>query len=414
MNEIENPNLLPVAVVGCDFRRASSRWRSALMLDEAEAVELATSLRAAELAWGFVSLNTCNRNEWIVASERPVWTAEILKAQMVVRLGKKAPEPGPLPVPYTMAGVEAIRHVLQVAVGLESFVLGERQVAGQLNRAFEKARERGMSCSILNRLATCASHLARAVNKTGCFGEISRGVHSLAYRTLCQALQRKASNKIIIVGLGEIGRKLWGLLAVDNRFSVIRCNRTISPEDQDKVLPLADLSQRIAEADALVVCTGAPDAIILPEQISRRKNRQQLLILDLGIPEQVGPVPLDRKDLLRLGLDQLLCNPCGGPSNHAAIGQVEKLVEEALQIFVDSCAKREFAGLMREVQSGRQRYLSELIPRFVREFQPSLSAQQRSRMEGQLKGLISAYTHNVFNSIKATSRGKSPRGFDKT
>jgi glutamyl-tRNA reductase len=227
-------------------------------------------------------------------------------------------------------------------------------------------------------------------------------------------LPRKSSSKIIIVGLGEIGRKLRGLLAVDNRFSVIPCNRTISPEDQDKILPLSDLSQRIPEADALVVCTGAPDAIILPEQISRRKSRQQLLILDLGIPEQVGPVPAGRKDLLRLGLDQLLCNPGGEQFNQATIGPVEKLVEEALQIFVDYYVKREFAGLLRQVQSGRQKYLSELIPRFVREFQPSLSAQQLSRMEAQLKGLISAYTHTVFNSIKAASRERSPRGSEKT
>ena len=128
----------------------------------------------------------------------------------------------------------------------------------------------------------------------------------------------------------------------------------------------------------------------------------------------MGPVPADRKDLLRLGLDQLLCKPCGEQSNQATLGPVEKLVEEALQIFVDYCLKREFAGLLRQVQSGRQKYLNELIPKFVREFQPSLSAQQRSRMEGQLRGLISAYTHNVFNSIKATSRGRSPRGSDKT
>ena len=79
MNEIENARLLPVAVVGCDFRRASSRWRSALVLDEAEAAELAANLRAAELTSGLIFLNTCNRNEWSVASERPVWTAEILK-----------------------------------------------------------------------------------------------------------------------------------------------------------------------------------------------------------------------------------------------------------------------------------------------------------------------------------------------
>ena len=414
MNEIENPKLLPVAVVGCDFRRASSRWRSVLVLEEAEAIELAKRLSAAELASGLVFLNTCNRNEWIAASENPAWTAEILKAQMLARLEKKAPEAGPLPVPYTLAGIEAVQHVLQVAVGLESFVVGERQVAGQLNRAFEKSRERGMSCSVLNRLATCSSRLARAVSKAGYFGEISRGVHSLAYRTLCETLSRKSSSKIIIVGLGEIGRKLWGLLAVDKRFSVIPCNRTIRPEDMEKVLPLSDLAQRTPEADAVVVCTGAPDAIVLPDQVPRRKGRQPLLILDLGIPEQVGPVPAGRKDLLRLGLDQLLCKPGGESSSQATVEPVEKLVEEALQVFVDYSVKREFAGLLRQVQSGRQKYLSELIPRFVREFQPSLSAQQLSRMEVQLKGLISAYTHTVFSSIKANSRGRSPRGSEKT
>ena len=84
MNEATDK--FPLAVVGCDFRVASSKWRSDLVLTDEDARVLARDLYRNGAADGFLDLNTCNRNEWIVSSSRPRWAAELLRAQMKIRV----------------------------------------------------------------------------------------------------------------------------------------------------------------------------------------------------------------------------------------------------------------------------------------------------------------------------------------
>ena len=137
-----NAGAIPLAVVGCDFRVASSAWRSRLVLADEEAAEIAQGLARNQAADGFLDLNTCNRNEWVVSTLDAKWAVSLLKSHMVQKLG---PEAAAWFNPYVYTGDDAARHVLRVAIGQESLVVGERQIAGQLHDALELARTRNTS-----------------------------------------------------------------------------------------------------------------------------------------------------------------------------------------------------------------------------------------------------------------------------
>ena len=180
------PAVLPLAVVGCDFRVASSAWRSRLILGDEEAETLAGALRLNGAADGFVDLNTCNRTEWIVSGRDPQWAASLLRSQMIQRAG-----PGSQGwfSPYVHTGEDAAAHLFKVALGQESLVVGERQIAGQLNDALELARARGSSSRILNGLGAAAGRLVQMAFKQGCMAGASVGVHSLAVSWLAGRLE---------------------------------------------------------------------------------------------------------------------------------------------------------------------------------------------------------------------------------
>ena len=122
---------IPVGLVGCDFRRGSSSWRSCLVLSREERRQMSQDLFRRGIVEGLVFLDTCNRNEWLFAAANPAWAAEILKAQMIKRWQHRT---GRRPQPYAYVSGEAVQHILRVAAGMESAVVGERQILSQLSR----------------------------------------------------------------------------------------------------------------------------------------------------------------------------------------------------------------------------------------------------------------------------------------
>ncbi len=216
---------IPLAVVGCDFRVAPSRARSQLVLEEHEALQLADELERGGWGDGLVVLDTCNRNEWVVASPQPAWAAQLLHSRMCQRLH---PSIRGHIQPYSFVGDEAARHLFRVAIGQESLVMGERQISGQLFEALHRARTRGTSTRILNGLGSIAGRLVRIAMRRGCLEGSAVGVHSLAIAWLRQHLP-PGRVRVAVVGLGSIGRRVAGILEEDPRFELTRCNRTVVP-----------------------------------------------------------------------------------------------------------------------------------------------------------------------------------------
>jgi glutamyl-tRNA reductase len=387
---------IPLAVVGCDFRRASSKWRSELVLPDQEACVLARNLCRIRAADGFFDLNTCNRNEWIVSSAHPSWAGEILRAQMKMRV--KAARSWL--EPYVYVGEEAARHVFRVAIGQESLVVGERQIARQLYRALETARERGISSRVLNGMGTVAGRLVRIALRRGCIENAAVGVHSLAVHYLRSQLRMRERYKVAVVGLGRIGRRVLGPVEGYPRFEPVLCTRT--PTGDPRVLPLTELSSVLAEVDAAVVCTGAMQPVVRKEHLPRGKS---LMILDIGIPEQVERRGIPR-DVEVVGLDDLVGfyhQSHGTQRREEKDREAADLVEAALEEFRVFCCEPKFSALLDMVQKHHRRLVGEEIPRLIADRFDYLPENARARMEFDLKHIILGYTSEVFRTIKEAS-----------
>ncbi|MDP2907699.1 MAG: hypothetical protein Q8O03_07195 [Nanoarchaeota archaeon] len=387
---------IPLAVVGCDFRVASSAWRSKLVLSDEQA--LAQALKQNQAIDGFCDLNTCNRNEWIVSGKDPQWAAALLRSQMCERAG---PETRGWFSPYVFIGDEAAAHVLRVAAGQESLVLGERQISGQLYDALEHARERGISSRVLNGLGTAAGRLVRMALRQGLLGGNSVGVHSLAVAYIMKWLGPDKKTQVALVGLGEIGRRVLGLLEQRPTLATVTFNRTIK---NSKVRGLDQLPQALSEVDAAIVCTGAPQPVIRPEDIGQRPADRPLLILDIGIPEQVVRAKAPENVTIS-GLDELTAFYKGNRTTQNGVEsrELEQLVQKALGEFRIFCKQETFTEIIDTVQRNHSQLVHEEIPKVISNRLGYLPENVRAHVEQDLKAIVLGYTSDVFKTIRQAS-----------
>ncbi len=402
---------LPLAIVGCDFRVASAQWRNLLLLDDQERAELTASLRNAAGVTGLVTVETCNRVEWLASTPMPQWAGEVMRAQMLDRWVRADLHPRPrlehIPNPYIYAGRSAVRHLLRVAVGLESFVVGEREIAGQLNKALAAARVAGQGSGFHNALQTAVGRTVKKVQRLTVWRHHGRGVHSLALEELQRHLQAggqvNAKPTVVVVGMGEIGRKVAHLIASIAKCKVIRVNRTVGADRKQEVKPLSDLPRLLLQADALVVATGARDPVVDLNTLRLPVRDQPTLVMDLGAPAQV--VGYHQPHIRYCGLDDLLSSPTVAPDD-AESGHVLELVEEGLREFVLECRKREWAGILRAVhdsyESASYTQLPQLLAGEARD-----RPEDALRLQEAMRDLLRNFTRDVVAHIESAAEERT-------
>lgn len=399
---------VPVAVAGCDFRVASTAWRNVLMLDADDRRELATALAASCGASGLVVLETCNRVEWLIEAPDPRWAGELLRGQMLERW-RQAGHQAPLPTPYLHTGDGAARHLIRVALGLESFVIGEREIAGQLNRALGAARKIGTASAHLNALQTTVGRVVKRVHRLTRFGATTRGVHGLALDWLMRHLGKPAERpwRVAVVGMGEIGRKAATLCESVGEFQVTRINRTVPKRQLGHWVPLADGAQAVlAEVDALVLATGAQRPVFKAVNLAELRQRP-LHVVDLGTPAQMDLAGHSAGQLNYGWLDDLLVDQ-SRPYGADDLQHVLDMVDEAVEEFRLVCRKRSVARLLRATQDSYDRLAYKQLPALLRDGIADLDSETASRVEGELRAAVRAYTRQIVREIEAALGSGTP------
>lgn len=308
-------------VVGCDYRVASASWRGALRLSELERAALAAEVAGLAGARGLMVLDTCARTEWIGDGGDARKLSAVLSARMVERWSGLRPRPSP----YVRLAAHAARHCLRVAVGLESFTPGEREIAGQWHDALEAARREGRASPGLERLASAVGRAVRRVERTTSFRDASRGVHQVVMDTLDAALGGLPDRRVAVAGLGSIGARVGDALERAG-CRVVRFNRSA----RDRSLALTSLPAHVPQLDAVVVATGAPHAVVDAAFLAMPERARPLLVLDLGVPPQVvGAQP----SVTVLGIDRMAMRAREPDDDQArrAADEVERALREILR-----------------------------------------------------------------------------------
>lgn len=298
--------------MGTDHRHAPVELRGRVSYDGETAEELLVHLLARPEVAETAVVSTCNRTEVYV---RPRDDEAAFHAVTDLAFTSRAPELANQGRLYVKRGNEAARHLLAVACGLESMVLGEPEILGQVKQAAGLADAVGGSGTLLARLFQSATKAgSRARTET----EIGAGAVSLGYATieLSRAIFRDlAQTRVLVLGAGETGRMVSRNLLEKGVGRLTVSNRT--PERAEllaRELPgihTVSFDQRhraAGEADLLVVTTGAPEPVVTTPELEanlRRRQGRPLLAVDLGVPRNVDRAAAKLENVFLHDLDSL-------------------------------------------------------------------------------------------------------------
>lgn len=286
-------------------------------------------------------VSTCNRTELYCACEEPVAATHALTDFIAAEKRLEAEELKR--ASYVLPQTNAVRHAFRVASGLDSMVLGEPQILGQMKQAERLAREAGGMGLLLNHLFQRTFAVAKEVRTTTDIGTQSVSMAAAAVRTAERIFGALADSQILFVGAGEMIELAATHFAARHPKSIVVANRTIERAQtlasklHGHAMRLADLPEAIAKFDIVVSCTASSLPIIglgMVERAIRSRRHRPMFIVDLAVPRDVEPEVARLNDVYVYTVDDLgRIVASGTETRQAAVAQAEAIIETRVRDF---------------------------------------------------------------------------------
>lgn len=288
-------------------------------------------------------LSTCNRTEIYVACEDPAAARASVLSFIANRKGVALSELEPHI--YAFEQEEAARHTFRVASGLDSMVLGETQIVGQMKKAEKIAHDCHGLGVMLNHLFQSTFTVAKEVRTATAIGANSVSLAAAAVRLALRLFGHLRDENVLFVGAGEMIELCAAHFAAQQPKSITIANRTMERGQtlartvHAEAIRLSDLPEKIAKYDVIVSCTASALPIIglgMIERAVAERRRRPMFIVDLAVPRDVEP-EIDRlEDVYVYTVDDLgKVVSEGKQSRQAAIAQAETIIGLRVTDFVD-------------------------------------------------------------------------------
>lgn len=353
-----------------------------------------------------VVLSTCNRTEVYAVAERFHGAYADIR-DFLCELGGLSPDELH-PHLYSQHDEAAVAHLFEVACGLDSAVLGETEILGQVRRAWEFAQAEGGAKATLNLLFRHALETGkRARTDTG----ISRSTTSVSHAAVEMATERLGSLKgkrVLVVGAGEMGEGVAAALVAAGASDITVTNRTESRAEhlagrvQGRVVPFSALGAAMANVDVLLTCTGSGSILIDGEMVrdARCANDSALLIVDIAVPRDVDGAVADIARVTLLDLDDLRDWAAKGIEKRSAEAAcVRVIVSEEVERFTIDVTARQAAPLVAQLHEHAEAIRLAELDRFSARL-AGLGPAQRAVVEAVTKGIIAKLLHSPSVRLK--------------
>ena len=302
--------MMRLFTVGLSHRTAPVELRECVDFSRGGAAEALAALAARGIGREFVVLSTCNRAEIYAVGEADAPDA----------VGRFFAEYHQLPLPrisehlYLRQGADAARHLFRVAAGLDSLVVGEPQILGQVKAAYATAADNGYTAAIVNRLFHSAFAVGKRVrSETG----LSEGAVSISYAAI--ALAKKIFGElrglhVVILGAGGMA-KLTGIhlrsqhvaqITIASR--TLRTAESLAAQLAGRAIEWGQLAEALAAADIVITATGAAEPVLTRasiQEVLRRRRQRPLFIIDIALPRDVEPSVGDLEQVFLYNIDDL-------------------------------------------------------------------------------------------------------------
>ncbi|MFM2347658.1 MAG: hypothetical protein RL654_2411 [Pseudomonadota bacterium] len=356
-------------------------------------------------------LSTCNRTELYIAAPAPQGGRALVRPTLewlAAHGGVSADEL--LRHTHVLERQEAARHAFRVASGLDSMVLGEAQILGQMKQAVREADAAGMLGTTLHQLFQRSFSVAKEVRTATEIGAHSISMAAAAVRLAGQLFEDLSRIRILFVGAGEMIELAATHFAAKAPRHITIANRTLERGERlaaqfgAEVMRLADLPARLHEFDAVVSCTASALPLIglgAVERALKARRRRPIFMVDLAVPRDIEPEVGQLDDVYLYTVDDLSAVvQTAGEKRQAAVAQAEAIIESGVQNFVHWLDQRATVPLIRalnaQAEQWRQLELARARKLLARGDSPeeALEALARGLTQKMLHGAM-AELHNA-------------------
>jgi glutamyl-tRNA reductase len=357
-------------------------------------------------------ISTCNRIEIYTASPQPL--KDELKAFLAetqnLHIGEFNAHV------YQFEEMQAARHLMQVAAGLDSLVLGEPQILGQVTRALELARGQNAAGPILNRLFQAAIHAGKRARTETAISRNPASVSSLAASLSEKSAQNISDAQIVILGAGEMAELAVEALRKRGAEKILVVNRTLERAQNlvqrwnAKAITYERMEHALEAADVLISSTGAPHIILDADMIRRAMHlrpQRPLVLIDIAVPRDIDPAAANIPNVRLFDIDHLNAQIETSLSERAAeVPHVQAILKEEASRFEEYLNSIHMlpiiADIRQQAESIRQMELQKTLSRL-----PNLTDAERVRIEAMTQSLVKKILQEPTQRLRAEA--VSPR-----
>jgi glutamyl-tRNA reductase len=330
-----------VLAIGVSHKTAPVAVRERLALTPGKVADFLRDLRGVAGVQEAVAISTCNRTEVYVVASDPV-EAETAVLGMLARKAGIRPTELAASI-YALRNCDAARHLYRVTSGLESMIVGEAEVQGQVKRAYEDALAAQTTGALTNHLFRAALATGKRVRSETKIGERRLSVSSVAAALASEQLHGLERREVLILGAGETSELAARALSEHGVEAIFVANRrheravSLAQRYGGQAIGFDALPEELERADALVCATSSPHAILGAEELAAvmdARDGRPLLIIDLAVPRDVAPDVRDVPGVALYDVDDLQAVVQRNRSvRQAESRRAEGIVEEEIQHF---------------------------------------------------------------------------------
>jgi|FaiFalFF_MnMetaG_3_1042247.scaffolds.fasta_scaffold00641_8 glutamyl-tRNA reductase len=401
---------MDILCVGTSHRTAPVEVRERVAFLESRLGTASALLRAREGIHEAALVSTCNRTEAYVVADDPATGARAVVDFWCDYHGLARAEVEPYV--YALEGTEAVRHLFRVAAGLDSMLVGEAQILGQVREAFGAARTAQATGPLLDSLFRHAIAAGRRVRQQTGIERGSLSVPAAAVNLARQLLGGLAGRRVLVLGAGEMAELTVRHLREAGCGTVVVCNRTL-----EHARPLADrlggvairfdeLAAHLKQVDILVTSTAAPHPVVEAELVAPAVagRRDPLVIVDIAVPRDVHPAVGALPGVRLFNVDDLeAVSEAARQARQAEIAQAESIVAEETERFSAWLRSLKVVPLITALRSRAEAVVEEewrrALPRLHR-----LSEEEREAVRAVLHAVVNRLLHGPIVRLKEIAR----------
>jgi glutamyl-tRNA reductase len=405
---------MEILIIGLNHLSAPVEIRERITFPGDQDGGLARQITRVEGVEEAVVLSTCNRGEILVATGDP----ERSPAGLVSLIGEiHGLEPAIFQDHlYLKKGSEAVRHLFRVASSLDSMVLGEPQILGQVKEGYRRATRGNATGPILNRLMHRAFFTAKRVRHETGVGRAAVSVAYVAVELARKILGNLSTKRILLIGAGEMAELAARHLHTQVQRPLVVTNRTyetacaLAGELRGTALPMEKLEEGLVEADVVITSTASCEPIIKIDHfktVMRRRRFRPIVLIDIAIPRDVEPEVNDIDGVYLYNIDDLKAavDDNLGERREEAI-KAEKIVAEEVAKFINWTRTLDAApiivALKEKLEQIRRSELARLNGKLA-----GLGQADREAVEIITRSMVNKIAHDPIVFLKKTgSTGK--------